>query len=308
MPLPIRVLGGQLKKRVQHSMRLKVVANSLAGRGRGAEAIPVIKRCLDASGVDYDMELTKSHGAAIDIARKAAQDGFDVVVACGGDGTINEVVNGIAGTPTKLGVIPAGTGNDFAIAMNVPTDPEEACRVILRGNSRHIDLCRVNGRYFINAFGTGFDAEVALEVNRGVKFLRGIWAYIFAVLKLLLRYRAHEAVITLDGKEIRMRPTIIGVTNAETYGGGMKICVGAKVDDGLFRVCLVDDLPKLKILWLLPKAIKGTHAGLKEVKLLDAARISIRTCRPQPYHIDGEVFEASLMDFEMVPGGIQVLC
>lgn len=289
-------------------MRLKLVVNALAGRGRGAVAIPVIKRCLDASGVDYEMELTQSHGAAIDIARRAVEAGFDVVVACGGDGTINEVVNGIAGTSAKLGVIPVGTGNDFAIAMNIPVDPEAACRVLLRGNSRRVDLCRVNGRYFINAFGTGFDAEVALEVNRGVKFLRGIWAYLFAVFKLLFKYRAQEAVVTLDGKEIRIRPTIIGVTNAETYGGGMKICVGAKVDDGLFRVCLVDDMPKIKILWLLPKAIKGTHAGLKEVRLLDVAHISIRTSRPQPYHIDGEVFEASSMDFEMFPGGIEVLC
>jgi len=177
------------------------------------------------------------------MARKAAEQGYDVVCAMGGDGTVNEVINGIAGTGAALAVIPAGTGNDFAGALGVPKgDVAAACRILARGHLRPMDLCRVNDRYFASSFGAGFDARVTKAANERFKRLGGIWTYIFAVMSVIWSFRPGRMRIVADGREISKSPLLVAVTNWKSYGGGMYICPGAEIDDGLFDVCIVDNV------------------------------------------------------------------
>jgi len=242
------------------------------------------------------------------MARRAAEQGCEVVCAMGGDGTVNEVINGIAGTGAALAVIPVGTGNDFANALGVPKgDVAAACRILARGHLRPMDLCRVNDRYFASSFGAGFDARVTKAANERFKRLGGIWTYIFAVMSVIWSFRPGRMRIVADGREISKSPLLVAVTNWKSYGGGMYICPGAEIDDGLFEVCIVDNVPILKFLYCFPRVIRGTHVTMPEVEIFRAQSVHISCSRIETYHVDGEVFEADEMELKLVPGGIDVV-
>ncbi len=290
-------------------MRVKVILNPNAGHGRAADDEAAAMQALTDLGAEFDLVKTSGPGDAIAIARAAAEQGYDVVCAMGGDGTVNEVINGIAGTGATLAVIPVGTGNDFASALGVPKgDVAAACRILARGQKRPMDLCRVNERYFASSFGAGFDARVTKAANERFKRYGGIWTYIFAVMSVIWSFRPSPMRITVDGREIAASPLLIAVTNWKSYGGGMYICPGAEIDDGLFDVCIVDNVPILKFLYSFPRVIRGAHVGMREVEMLRARSVHIACSRVETYHVDGEVFEADDMELALVPGGIDVVC
>jgi diacylglycerol kinase (ATP) len=289
-------------------LRVVVILNPNAGHGRAAEDEAEAVRALTDLGLDFDLVRTSRPGDAVSLARRAAEQGCDVVCAMGGDGTVNEVINGIAGTGAALAVIPVGTGNDFANALGVPKgDVAAACRVLSRGNRRPMDLCRVNDRYFASSFGAGFDARVTKAANERFKRLGGIWTYIFAVMSVIWSFRPGPMRIVADGREIAKSPLLVAVTNWKSYGGGMYICPDAEIDDGLFDVCIVDNVPILKFLYCFPRVIRGAHVTMREVDMFRARSVHISCSRTETYHVDGEVFEADEMELALVPGGIDVV-
>lgn len=289
-------------------MRVVVILNPNARHGRAAEDEAEAVRTLTDLGIDFSIVKTSRPGEAILIAQKAAEQGYDVVCAMGGDGTVNEVINGIAGTGAALAVIPVGTGNDFAHALGVPKgDVAGACRVLARGHRRPMDLCRVNDRYFASSFGAGFDARVTKAANERFKRLGGIRAYILAVMSVIWSFRPGKVRILADGREIFKSPLLVAVTNWKSYGGGMYICPDAEIDDGLFDVCIVDKLPILRFLYSFPRVIRGTHVTMPEVEIFRARSVHISCSRLETYHVDGEVFEADDMELTLFPGGIDVV-
>ncbi len=289
-------------------MRVAVIFNPNARHGRAADDEAVAMRALTDLGVDFDLVKTSGPGDATSMAQSAAEQGYDVVCAMGGDGTVNEVINGIAGTGAALAVIPVGTGNDFSGALGVPKgDVAAACRILARGHRRPMDLCRVNDRYFACSFGAGFDARVAKAATERFKRLGGIWTYIFAVMSVMWSFRPRPMRIVADGREISKFPLLVAVTNWKTYGGGMRICPDARIDDGLFDVCIVDNISIPRLLYCVPHVIRGTHATMPEVEIFRARSVQI-SCPPmETYHVDGEVFEADHMELALVPEGIDVV-
>ncbi|MEW6230593.1 MAG: diacylglycerol kinase family protein [Bacillota bacterium] len=290
-------------------MRIKVIVNPKAGRGRAARAVPVISRVLEQGKADFDIHVTSGPGDATDAARKAVDDGHDVIAAAGGDGTTNEVVNGIVGRDVTLGVIPCGTGNDMAISLGLPKDIERACKVVLRGNARRRDLGRVLGRYFVNAVGIGFDATVARVAGDRMRWLpvRGMPLYVLALLKTLAEYRACDMIVTVDEKVIPVRPLLVAVGIGKTYAGGMKIVPDALPDDGLYDVCIVDAMGSMETLYNLPRVFTGAHVKMPKATMLRGRYVSIKPSAPVLLHMDGEVFEAGPMEFTLIPGGLRAL-
>jgi diacylglycerol kinase (ATP) len=290
-------------------LRAKIIVNPEAGRGKAEKAIPVIRKMFASSKTEFDIYVTKGPGDATNEANRAVQQGYDSVISAGGDGTANEVVNGIAGHDVTLGIIPCGSGNDLAISMEIPESIDQACEVILKGKTRKRDLGRVIDRYFANAVGIGFDAAVAKTVNRCLKScpVRGIPLYTLAIFKTLLQYKGCEACVTIDNEPaINLQPLLIAVGIGKTYGGGIPIVPYAIPDDGLYDVCTVEAVSSLEVIAKLPKALKGTHINDPKARLARGKSVRVQLSTVMPLHMDGEVFEADSMEFSIIPGGLEV--
>lgn len=289
------------------TMKVKIILNPRAGRGKAAKLKAKILAELANYGYRSHLEETQWHGHAIEIAKKAVESGYDLVIAAGGDGTVNQVVNGMTGSKVPLGVLSAGTGNDFAAMIGMPADPAAAIRQIIEGETRWVDLCRLNDRYFISSVGAGFDGRVAYTANQGIRFVRGMPAYLLAVIKTLFSFRLHRVKMVVDGKEREYKALLFAVTNSSTYGGGIKITPDARIDDGLFDICVVKEVTPLEVLWFLPLAIKGEHGRLQDkVGFFRGREIYLESMTPLFYQIDGEVFQDTVFRFSMIPGGFPI--
>ncbi len=240
-----------------------------------------------------------------------AEKGFTHIVAMGGDGTINEVVNGMvtAKTSLPLGVIPAGSGNDFVRMLGIPSDPTTAIDLLIDGSSRKIDLGYVVGdRYFVNGLGIGIDAQVARDVLQ-MEHLRGAAAYLYAAIKEVFRFQAFP--VTLTGEEWTETKTCVslGITNGKYAGGGFKLAPRAEVDDGLIDIAAIGDYSVLGRLRHLPQARKGTHISLKRVYYQQVHTVTVSSAAKLIAHIDGEVYRlpSSSFDVAAAPKAITVI-
>jgi YegS/Rv2252/BmrU family lipid kinase len=277
-----------------------------------------VRRCLEAEGIDFDLVRTKGPWHAARLAEQAVKDGFETVVAAGGDGTVNEIINGLlaasqGGTGPKIGVIPAGSGSDFASGIGLPTDLQEACRHIARGQNKTIDIGRVTvagqkPRYFGNVVGVGFDGAVLIETLK-MKRLRGLTLYLLAVLKtIFLNFEAPMTTVAYDGQEMVLPAMLVSVTNGPREGGGFVIAPEARPDDGLFDVCIARDVDRLTILRLLPHFLKGTHVDLDPITMVQAQQVTISSPEGLIAHVDGEVLctDAPWIRCEILPGVLTV--
>lgn len=302
-------------------MRTKLVVNATAGKGYGGKVLPRVLNYLARCGVEYDLIHTEAPGQGVELGRQAAVVGYERVVAMGGDGTTDEVANGLLlaaeqGHESVLGIIPVGSGNDFSYAVGIPSDLEGACQRLVEGRIRTVDVIRatVDGqpRIFDNSVGIGYDADVALE-TRKMKRLRGFLMYLWAVFRVLAANGRwpYPMRITVDGQPLPHRAvTLITVANGPRAGGGFYLTPDAQPDDGLLDVCVADRLGRLGILQLLPHAMKGTHIDKKPVTMLRARHVLIEGDRGLPGHVDGEILctEARRIEFEILPGRLKVWC
>lgn len=266
---------------------------------------------LRGRGVECEARFTRAPGDATRLVAEALRGGTGCVVVAGGDGTVNEAVNGYVGVAREaqaIGFIPMGTGNDFAKMLGTGSDWRTACDRIAEGWRRRVDAGRCNGRAFANGIGVGFDAQVALEAN-GIPWLRGNAVYVAALARtLLLRHRTPLARIAHDGGVIEGRVTLIAIANGSTYGGAFRIAPAADVADGMLELVIADALSRTGILGLVPHAMRGSHVGREGVNVLRARRVVVETDEPLVVHADGEIIGDALrrIEVEVLSGALLV--
>ena len=294
--------------------RIAVILNPKAGRGQGERRRPELENLLalyrhqhSAPGTEWRIIETTAAGGASDLARQAALEGANIVAAAGGDGTLNEVVNGIMGTGSVCGLLPIGTGNDFARHIGLKTDLSLAVQTLFTALPAPIDLGRAGDRWFINIAGCGFDALVAERINRGFRRLHGTTAYIAAVLQCLLTLKPARLTLLLDGKPLETRALMCSVANASSYGGGMLVTPDAQIDDGLFDICLLHNAGRIEFLLAFPRVFKGTHITHPKVTMHRAATLTVESDPPLPILIDGDVIGATPITFTMQKHALQML-
>jgi YegS/Rv2252/BmrU family lipid kinase len=292
-------------------LRPVYIVNPTSGGGRGLRVWRALETILERRGLPAEHRLTESRGSAILLAARAREEGYDPVIAVGGDGTVQEVVNGLIDAdgrcPAALGVIPGGTGNDFAKMLGYPPTTEGALEVVLGRDIRRIDLGRANGRYFINIAGVGFDAEVAGFLNRRPKRLPGALSYVYGVLAMLLRYRPAPLVMALDDTRLERKCLLVSVCNGPAHAGGMKMVPEARPDDGILHICVAGDLTRPETLILLPKVFSGRHTLHRKVEIYTTRRITITSPLPLVLQADGEVLGQVPAEIEAVPGVLRVI-
>lgn len=298
---------------------IKIILNPVAGRGYGARSEKTIRRYLEAEGAKFDLILTERPRHAVEIAREAACAGYTLVVAAGGDGTTNEVVNGLLaasreGAISTLGLLPVGSGSDFANNVGVPADLRSACQKLVRGQTRLVDICRVtvdgeHQHYFDNTVNVGFGGIVTLEALK-VKWVRGLALYLPVVLKTIFLTRAPRVMLEYDGQKVDLPAAMICVGNGAREGGGFYCTPTAQPDDGVFDVCVVREIGKIQMLSLVPHFMKGSHVNHEPVTMIRTSRLVVSSPDNLIAHMDGEMLctEAHRLEFDLLPRRLQVRC
>lgn len=290
--------------------RILFIINPVAGGGKAKSIIPLIKEEMDKYKRDYDIILTKGPKEAIDIGARNSKL-YEIIVAVGGDGTINEVAKGLlrSGKGT-LGIIPGGTGNDMIKSLDIPSDPMEALEVLNNGFKKDIDIGKIDDYSFFNISSIGFDGEVMLNHDKIRKIIKGKASYIIGIIYTLLSYKKKNIKIDIDGKILHENIILLAVGNGKYYGGGLKILPMAKIDDGYFHICIISGLSTLKTLFLFPSIFKGNHIKYKKyVKIYKCKSIEIKSEEYLYINIDGEISpERKDIKFIMSNLKLNVIC
>ncbi|WP_329200255.1 diacylglycerol kinase [Streptomyces sp. NBC_01435] len=290
---------------------ITLFVNPTAGRGRGAHAAQPAASALRDAGFSVRTVLGEDADDALRRAREAVAGGTGALIAVGGDGMMSLALQAVAGTMTPLGVVAVGTGNDFARALGLPIrDPAAAGRLAaeaLKGGAvREIDLGRVGERWFGSVLASGFDSRVNDRGNR-MRWVGGRFKYDLAILAELAAFKPIPYRIRLDGGPVReIEATLIAVGNGTTYGGGMRICADAVMDDGLFDVTVVGDCTRTTLIKVFPRVYKGTHLGHPEVTVHRVSSIELAAAGVTAY-ADGEQLGALPLTAHCVPGAVRVL-
>lgn len=289
-------------------MKTAVIVNPVAGRRKSYERWKDLRQRLIDNKLDFKEFTTSARGMASNLARDIQKAGYSRILVAGGDGTLHEVINGLnIPSNIEMGVLPTGTGNDFARGLGITHHRDLALNLMTKGKIRVIDLGEVNQRRFINIAGVGFDAQVANEVNSGFKFVTGTIAYLLALLKVLLSYESLPVDITIDNTRHTEEVLFLSVANAPYIGGGMKIVPQAKIDDGFFHICLAKKVSRIDILTTLPKIYRGTHVDHPRVDTLIAKEVNLNSDFPLVLHADGEIIGTLPAYFKILPGMLNLL-
>ena len=295
--------------------RYKVIVNPISGRGNGEQSIPLIRNLLEQHGLFYDLVRTERPGHAIALAQQAATDGdgapYDVIVAAGGDGTSNEVLNGLmrakqAGAEAAMGVLCVGRGNDFAFGAGIPPALEAGCDALAADCRYLIDVGWVEGglvpqgRYFGNGVGIGFDAVVGFEALK-MKRLSGFPSYIVAALKtVFLYYHAPLLRIAYDEHEVTQPSLMVSVMNGRRMGGGFMMAPESSPDDGLFDLCLAAYVSRARIFPLILRFMQGTQATHSAITTGRAEHVTVTAVEGVlPAHADGETISTESRELTM---------
>lgn len=298
---------------------IDIVLNPAAGNGAGRRVRAELERALHARGVGFAVHETARPGHATELAAGCARDGCAIVAAVGGDGTVHEVANGLlrsggAHMPA-LGVVPVGTGNDFVKVVAGIRTRADAYDALAYGTPRALDagLARWDGgeEWFVNAMGTGIDVEVVRQI-RGIRNLPGAAVYITGLVKALVRFRPIPLIIRIDGVESEQRVMIVAVANGTCIGGAFRVAPGARPDDGLLDVVLVEEIGFLDIMRVVPRILRGTHIGHRAVRHAAARHVELEVQAGTDlfFQLDGELREpagARRVAVEIRPGALRVL-
>lgn len=287
------------------SRRIALVVNPTSGRGRGARIAPAVRERLAAAGLTVDVHTTT---CAEDVGRIAAEvvaSGADAVALIGGDGTIHLGAQVLANSGMPFGVIPAGTGNDFARGIGVPLkDPAAAADLVVAGRTRTIDLAVAKDEFITTVVAGGFDSLVNKRAN-AMSWPKGNARYTVATFVELRTFKPLEYVVTVDGEVIETKAMLVAVGTGPTYGGGLQICAGAELDDGLLDVTIIQPVSRLTLLQMFPKLAKGTHVGHPAVRTLRGSSVRIESPGITAYG-DGEVLGPLPVDIGIAPGALTV--
>jgi len=298
----------------------RLIFNPEAGGGMAKQSIPGIERKLRNLGIEFDLVRTERPWQAVELAQAAAAE-VDVVVAVGGDGTANEVLNGLMraksdGHDSAMGILCVGRGNDLAYGMGIPTDWEAGCQVLADDHRRTVDVGRVvggdfpEGRYFGNGVGIGFDAVVGFVAAK-LKRLRGFLGYFVAAIKtIFLYYKPPLVRLEFDGQPMNLHALMVSVMNGRRMGGGFMMAPDGKPDDGVFDLCIARQVSRPRIFALMLKFTKGTQFAHPAILADQTSQITVTAVDGVlPAHADGETLctEGQRLELEIVPGAIEII-
>lgn len=296
-----------------------VVVNPSSAGGTTGRRWPAIRQTL-ARHLNFDVAFSQYPAHAIQLGREARERGFERVICVGGDGTLNEVVNGLLSAGESfampdLGVIPTGTGSDFARSLGIPHDVEAACRCLDGARATVTDLGVVSYvgregpeiRYFVNAAGLGYDAEVVSRRNGFNRYVRGTVPYLASLASTLLSYRNKSVIVTVDGVSDHRRVNAIVLAVGRFFGGGMRIAPNAVLDDGLFDVVTLGDVGRIELLRNVPGVYRGTHLRHPKVTVERGSIVNVDSSERVLIQADGEPLGTVPAAFRVVPGALRVL-
>jgi diacylglycerol kinase (ATP) len=293
--------------------KIKVILNRSSGPLAKQVKMDKVEQTLQAAGLEYHLEPTKNLEHCVTLVKQAAQEGWPVVVAAGGDGTINGVVNGLMQAAGEneagiLGILPLGTANDLADMLDLPRDIAAACQRLATGKTRLIDVGQVNGHYFANNSAIGLEPMVSLTQNQ-MRWVKGDLRYILAALKVIFASQAWSTRMSWDDGEYEGPLTLVSVGNSPRTGGVFYMTPEAVLDDGLLDFVYAGHLSRWQLLRLLPKTFKGEHIHHPLVFNLRTTALSITTTPPTPIQADGEVFDknASQINYRLFPQKLRVI-
>ena len=284
--------------------RFAILMNPASAGGKPLRLLPEVKRALDAAGAAHRTVETRDLPHATHTARAAAENG-EVVVALGGDGLVGSLAGALRGSGA-LGVLPGGRGNDFARAIGIPQDIPGACRVLLEGVRKALDLGEANGKAFACIASTGYDSD-ANRIANEARLVRGNLVYAYAAIRALAAWRPARFTVRLDGREHRFEGYTVAAANTGYYGGGMHMAPGADPSDGLLEVVLVEQVSKRRFVANLPKVFKGTHVEEETVSVHRAQEVEITADRPFDVYADGEQITSLPATVRLVRGGLSVI-
>ncbi len=302
-------------------MKTTVILNPASGRGGAKKQLPRIEQILKASSLNFNLLLSERPWHAAELAEAAARQGADVVVSAGGDGTLNEVVNGLMQVDTKkrpaLGVVPIGSGNDFAFANNIPTSANQAMALALNGEASPIDLALMTGEngmqaYIDNTLGIGFDAIVTIRSHR-LPIIRGFLMYLVAVIQtIFLNAGAIHVEVDFDGKKWEQDSFMVVLANGPREGGGFHMTPAARSDDGILNYLVAGKVSRAMMFRLLPEFMKGTQERFEQITLGEFKKFSLKSDSPLYIHIDGEIYTSFGSDLrglsvEILPKALNVV-
>ena len=264
------------------SREVFVIANPTAGDGKAGELSHKLVVALSQLQVPSTLRTASSARESEELARLAIVEGSDVIVACGGDGTVHEIINGINPYPGSkvtllLAVLPVGRCNDFSTSLSLPDSPIKLATAIKSEHTKKIDLGKVGETFFATVATLGFDSEVAEYLDSGATpfFLSGVLSYLYGLLIKLPRYQFPEIRIRTNLSIFQGRILLSAVGNTDRYGGGFLICPGARADDGLLNLCIVRQIPRLQVLKVLPKVFYGQHVSYPRVSMETFSDMSV---------------------------------
>ncbi len=291
--------------------RYRIIANPACARGTGARKITEIERRLNDRGLDYELIQTLHPWHAADLARQAVMDGIEVVAAAGGDGTSNEVINGLMRARQNgqrlpiLAVLPIGRGNDFAFSMGAPVGLEQSIQALTLRRTRTIDVGYFkggdfpDGRYFGNGVGIGFDAVAGMEANY-LPYITGFLTYLMAAIRTIFIMKAPLVEIEVDDAQWVQATMLVSIMNGRRLGGGFWTAPHGLGDDGLFDLCIANEVTRLQMFALIPRFLKGTQGTHPEIRTARARKVRVSAQRGTlAAHADGELISRGCQQLEM---------
>ena len=302
--------------------KYKLIINPQSGKGAALEKIPIVEQFLTDAGIDFEVTLTEDIDHARELAVQACKGDFHAIVAMGGDGTINEVLNGMmavklsSGRIPLLGVLPVGRGNDFVYGVNIPADLEEACRILLKEETFLMDVGKVTGgdyprgRFFGNGIGIGFDTIVGMEAA-GFKKVRGALAYILGAARTLFKFpEPPEMEISFNSEVISRKPTQISIMNGKRMGGVFFMAPASSSQDGVFDMLITEHLSRGDTMKLISMITKGTGCQHPRVICRKSETVSIKSPQGRIVcHADGETIctDGHELQVECLPAQIRII-
>jgi diacylglycerol kinase (ATP) len=295
--------------------RAHLIVNPIAGAGKTKKLIPEITQKLKSVGLDFDISITESAGHAVELAAAASRKGYKILVSVGGDGTVNEVVNGIytsgAMKDISLGIISTGTGADYIRTLKIPRFEQDDFRRFAYLETRTVDVGFVESggkkKIFINFAGIGFDAEIVRRTTQGYKNLGKVSAYLLALFTTLLTYKNKEISITIDQKQEKWKIATVINANGRYGGGGMLVAPEADISDGLIDLIVVGNISKPDLLWSLPRIYKGTHLTHPKVKCIKTKNVYIDSEAKMSIQADGDIIGETPAAFGIIPSALNII-
>ena len=278
-------------------MHLKVIYNPAAGRGRARRNVREIEEYLRSRGARVDCEPSTGPDDLVRISAESSRAGYDRVVVCGGDGTLNLAVREFDLEQGTLAVIPTGSGDDFAKVTNIPRNVRAACDNVLTGEVREYDVAIANDLRYLGVAGLGFDSEVADYANRNVKLLRGSAVYLYAILRVLPKFTPRPVRIRTENGVRDEEIMFAAIGNTRQYGGGIRITPDALPDDGLLDVCIVHRTTRAQLLKTLPQAYSGAHVKSPFVETTRGRTFAFESEQPMAVYADGEPLTRTPVSF-----------